>query len=437
MQKITLNIENVLPFLKARKPFNLQKEISRIHERMEQEKEPGSEFLGWRRLPSQMSRHHLKKINETAKFVQDQTDVFISIGIGGSYLGAKAAVEFVNHSFFNQLSAKGKKAPEIYFAGQNISSDYLADLIDILKGKRICLNVISKSGTTTEPAIAFRLLKEVLEKRHGKREARKRIIVTTDQKKGALKKLAAKEGYTSFIIPDDVGGRFSVLTPVGLLPMAVSGINIVDLIKGAKRYEEIAFNPDMKSNPAYLYAVTRNLLYRKRKTTEILSSFHPSLHYFSEWWKQLAGESEGKNHKGIYPSIADFTTDLHSMGQWIQEGKRNIFETFLLIQQSNRSLSIPRLKNDDDGLNYIAGRSLEYVNDKAYRGTALAHKKGEVPNMAITIPDRSPSSLGQLFYFFECAIAMSGYLLKVNPFDQPGVEFYKKNMFKLLKKPGF
>lgn len=404
---------------------------------MEQEKGPGSDFLGWRRLPSQMSRHHLNKINEIAKFVQDQADVFISIGIGGSYLGAKAAVEFVNHSFFNQLSARENKVPKMYFAGQNISSDYLADLIDILKGKRICLNVISKSGTTTEPAIAFRLLKEVLEKRHGKREARKRIIVTTDQKKGALKKLAAKEGYTSFIIPDDVGGRFSVLTPVGLLPIAVSGINIVDLIKGAKTYEKIASDPDIKTNRAYFYAATRNLLYRKGKTTEILSSFHPSLQYFTEWWKQLAGESEGKNHKGIYPSTANFTTDLHSMGQWIQEGKRNIFETFLLIQRSNRRLHIPRLKNDDDGLNYIASRSLEYVNDKAFRGTALAHKEGGVPNMTITIPDRSPNSLGQLFYFFECAIAMSGHLLKVNPFNQPGVEFYKKNMFKLLKKPGF
>ena len=435
MPKITLNIGNVLPFLNGVKPSSLQEEISRINKRMEQGKVSGSDFLGWRHLPSQMSGEILKDINRTAKHIKEQSDVFICIGIGGSYLGAKAAIEFVNHSFFNQLPGKKKKTLAIYFAGQNISSDYIADLIDIIKDKRICLNVISKSGTTTEPAIAFRLLKEVLEKRHGKKEARKRIIVTTDQKKGALKKLADKEGYTTFVIPDDVGGRFSVLTPVGLLPIAVSGINVADLIKGAKAYEKIASNPNIEYNPAYLYAATRNLLYRKRKTTEMLSSFHPSMRCFAEWWKQLAGESEGKKHKGIFPAAVDFTTDLHSMGQWIQEGKRNIFETFLIIQRSNRSLKIPHLKNDDDGLNYISGRTLEYVNDKAYKGTALAHKEGGVPNMTITVPDRSPNSLGQLFYFFECAIAVSGYLLKVNPFNQPGVEFYKKNMFKLLKKP--
>lgn len=433
MQKITVDIENSKPFIELDELDSIQQEINLIHNKITSGDVEGREFLGWQNIPSTIPGCLIEQINETAQYVQENADVFITIGIGGSYLGAKAAIEFINHSFFNKLSHQERKLPEVYFAGQNISSDYLADLIDIIKDKRVCINIISKSGTTIEPAITFRILKELLENKHGKDEAKKRIIVTTDKEKGVLKKLAIDEGYKTFEVPDDVGGRFSVLTPVGLIPIAVSGININELIEGALYFENITADPNFESNASYLYCAIRNLLYRKGKFIELLSSFHPSLHYIADWWKQLAGESEGKNHGGIFPASTDFTTDLHSLGQWIQDGSRIIFETFLTIENSNREIKIPLISNDCDNLNYISGKSLEYVNDKAYKGTAAAHKDGGVPNINIILKERSPNTLGQLLYFFEKAIAVSGYLQNVNPFDQPGVEFYKKNMLTLLR----
>lgn len=436
MAKISINIDNTMSFISDEEFENIQPVISEAHERLESGQGAGADYRGWLHLPSAIPQSLKERIINTSGYIRENADIFISIGIGGSYLGAKAAAEFINHTFYNQISGEKRNAPEIYFAGHNLSSDYLSDLIDIIEDKRICINVISKSGTTTEPAVSFRILKELLEKRHGREEAKKRIIVTTDEEKGALKSMADKEGYETYIIPDDVGGRYSVLTPVGLLPIAVSNIDINELIKGAEYYEGITSKDDIMSNPAYLYSAARNIIYRKGKIIELLSSFHPSLHYIAEWWKQLTGESEGKNRQGIYPASCDFTTDLHSMGQWIQEGKRVIFETFMVIERSKREIKIPHFNNDDDNLNYIAGRSLDYVNENAYRGTAMAHKEGGVPNMTISLSDRSPETLGQLFYFFERAIALSGYLQWINPFNQPGVEFYKRNMFKLLGKPG-
>jgi len=432
MPAIKLDTKNMKPFVSESEIDEMSGRVTEIQANLESGKLPGNDFLGWLHLASSIDRGLLESLNETAAKIKDSSDAFVSIGIGGSYLGAKAAVEFVNHSFHNLLPSEKRGAPQIHFAGQNISSDYICDLFDILEDRRVSVNVISKSGTTTEPAIAFRLLKEFMEKRYGKKEARERIIVTTDSSRGALKSVADEEGYRSYVIPDDVGGRYSVLTPVGLLPIAVAGINIEELIGGAKIFEDYAMSNN--SNEAFLYAVVRNIMYKKGKNIEILSSCHPSLHYLAEWWKQLTGESEGKELKGLFPASVDLTTDLHSMGQWIQEGERIIFETFLTIDRSNREIRIPGNSKDSDGLNYIAESSLDYVNDKAYVGTAMAHREGGVPNMTISLKDRSPSTLGQIFYFFEIAVAISGNLLGVNPFNQPGVEFYKKNMFKLLGK---
>ncbi|MDH3973108.1 MAG: glucose-6-phosphate isomerase [Deltaproteobacteria bacterium] len=434
MNAIKLDRDNLESYVSDDEIARLQGDVSKIHEAMEAGRSKGSDYLGWLHLPSSITGDVLDDIKERAHEVREMADVFVSIGIGGSYLGAKAAIEFVTHTFNNQLKKRTGRSPEIYFAGQNISSDYLADLFDVIEEKDICLNVISKSGTTTEPAIAFRLLKEKAEQRYGRKEARKRIIATTDSSRGALKKLAHEEGYKTFVIPDDVGGRYSVLTPVGLLPIAVAGIDIGKLVSGAAEAEKSSADAGFESNLAYRYAAIRNILYQKGKTIEILSSFHPSLHFVAEWWKQLAGESEGKEGKSLFPASVDLTTDLHSMGQWIQEGNRIIFETFMTIEKSNREITIPKVDDDLDGLNYIAGKSLDFVNDKAHRGTAMAHRDGGVPNMTLSLKDRSPETLGQLFYFFERAVAMSGYLLGVNPFDQPGVEFYKKNMFSLLGK---
>lgn len=439
MCAIKLDIENTKAFVSDEEIAALWPKVKMIHEAMKSGECAGSDFLGWLELPSKTESSLIEDIKATADNIRGKADAFISIGIGGSYLGAKAAIEFTSHSFSGhsftgQTKGIGKKSTQVYFAGQNISSDYLADLIELIEDKDICLGVISKSGTTTEPAIAFRILKQKMEEKYGRDGARDRIVVTTDGKKGALKKLADDEGYKSFIIPDDVGGRYSVLTPVGLLPIAVAGIDITELMEGAKTFETISSNHEADRNPAYLYAAVRHILHQKGKDIEMLSGFHPSLHYVGEWWKQLAGESEGKDGKGIFPASTDMTTDLHSMGQWIQEGKRIIFETFLNVEQSNREIKIPKIDNDLDGLNYIAGKTLEFVNDKAYKGTAMAHLDGGVPNMTISLKDRSPATLGQLFYFFERAVAMTGYLMEVNPFDQPGVEFYKRNMFKLLGK---
>lgn len=432
MTAIKLDIENMRPFFSDPEFNEMNSKALEIYSKLESGTLPGNDYLGWLRIPSSIDSGFINSINETAEQIKSNSDAFISIGIGGSYLGAKAAIEFANHSFHNLLPVEKRGFPEIYFAGQNLSSDYFSDLLDILENKRISINVISKSGTTTEPAIAFRLFKNLIEKRYGKKEARDRVIVTTDSNKGALKTVADEEGYKSFVIPDDVGGRYSVLTPVGLLPIAVAGISIEEVIKGAKLFED--YSMSNKSNEAFLYAALRNIMYKNGKTIEILSSFHPSLHYLAEWWKQLAGESEGKELKGIFPASVDLTSDLHSMGQWIQEGQRIIFETFFTVEKSNMETIIPSNTEDNDGLNYIAKRSLDYVNEQAYRGTAMAHKDGGVPNMTITLKDRSPATLGQIFYFFEIAIAISGHLLGVNPFNQPGVEFYKKNMFKLLGK---
>jgi glucose-6-phosphate isomerase len=425
-------MDNILPHLSMEEIERLQPEVTAIHHRMEKGEGPGNNFLGWLHLPSHTSEELLDHISQTAQKIRDQSDAFVTIGIGGSYLGAKAAITFLKHSFFNQIPPTRRRGPEIYFAGQNISSDYLADLADLIKGRRVTLNVISKSGTTTEPAIAFRILKSLVE---GQEEARERIVVITDQSQGVLKKLADREIYRTFVIPDDVGGRYSVLTPVGLLPMAVAGINVRALIQGARKAEEAAADPNLLQNAAYRYAAIRYLLYKKGKAVEILSSFHPGLHDMLEWWKQLAGESEGKGHQGLFPASADFTTDLHSLGQWIQEGSRNLFETFVTVRYTNRTLEVPFVADDPDGLNYLSGKTLEEVNRRAYEGTAEAHREGGVPNMTLSLEDRSPETLGELFYFFERAIAMTGYLMGVNPFDQPGVELYKKNMFKLLGKP--
>ena len=431
MSNLSLDCENLKPFVSDLEVNDLQPQVNLCHDELEDGSGQGSDYLGWMRLPSCFSDS--AEIDSAADAIRNSCNVFIVVGIGGSYLGARAGISYLNSSFSNQLQG----GPEIYFAGQNISSDYHADLFDLIEGRDVCLNVISKSGTTTEPAVAFRLLKQMMEKKYGANGARNRIVVTTDSSRGALKSLADELGYRTFVIPDDVGGRYSVLTPVGLFPMAVAGINIKELMEGARQGKKLYSKPSLDQNDAYYYAVMRQLLYQKGKTTEILATFQPAFHYLADWWKQLAGESEGKDLKGIFPSSVEFTSDLHSMGQWIQEGNRNIFETFLILESSRRQLKIPTFKNDADGLNYLAGETLDTVNEKAWLGTASAHKEGGVPNMTLKIKDRSPYSLGQVFYFFERAVAMTGYLNGVNPFDQPGVEFYKKNMFKLLGKPGF
>ena len=434
MKALSLDIENMQPFVDDGELAAMQAEITRLHEVLESGQGAGNEFLGWLHLPSMIEDAEVQGVIQAAQMIRSQCEAFITIGIGGSYLGARAAIDFCNPL----LSGARNEGPEIFYAGHNISGDYLSDLLDVIADKSVCLNVISKSGTTTEPAIAFRILKQALENKVGAEEARRRIVATTDEKKGALKQLADAEGYQTFVIPDDVGGRYSVLTPVGLLPIAVAGIDINRLLAGAKDAENATTETaDLEKNIAYRYAAIRNLLYMKGKTTEVMVSFHPALHYVAEWWKQLTGESEGKNQRGLFPASVEYTTDLHSMGQWMQEGRRDIFETFLLVAQSNRDVEVPQFQDDLDGLNYLAGKGLDFVNDKAYKGTAQAHLAGGVPNMTLALQDRSPETLGQLFYFFERAVAMSGYLLRVNPFDQPGVEFYKKNMFQLLNKPGY
>ena len=433
MSHLSLDFGNLKSSISEKALELISPDIRYCNEILEKKQGAGSDFLGWK--TPENSEFLLDEIEGLAMFLRDQCEVFIVVGIGGSYVGAQAGLTFLKSSFPNQVGRDG--GPEIYFAGHNISSDYHSDLLELIEGKDVCLNVVSKSGTTTEPAIAFRVLRETIEKKYGVDGAKERIITTTDSSKGALNKLANEQGYRKLIIPDDIGGRYSVLTPVGLLPMAVSGINIRKVLVGALKGEKLYSQSSVIENDAYQYAGFRHLLYKKGFTTEILASFQPSLHYFTEWWKQLAGESEGKDQKGIFPASAEFTTDLHSLGQWIQEGRRTIFETFLIIENSNRHLKIPTSKNDPDSLNYLAGKTLDEVNHRAYEGTALAHLEGGVPNLSIRIKDRSPESLGQLFYFFERAVAMTGYLNGVNPFDQPGVELYKKNMFKLLNKPGY
>ena len=434
---LKLDLSKTLPYLKEEEVLSMQPMVDVAHKMLHEKSGLGSDFLGWVDLPTNYDKDEFARIKAAAKKIQDTCDVLIVIGIGGSYLGARAAIEMLSHTFHNSLSKEKRKLPEVYFVGNNISSTYMADLLDLVEGKDICVNVISKSGTTTEPAIAFRIFKDLLEKKYGKEEAKNRIFATTDKAKGALKTLSDNEGYETFVVPDDVGGRFSVLTAVGLLPIAVAGINVDEMMKGAKDAQDAYANPCIKENDAYKYAAARNALYRKGKTIEMVVNYEPSLHYFGEWWKQLYGESEGKDNKGIFPAAADFSTDLHSMGQYIQEGLRGLFETLISVEKPRHSILINEDKEDLDGLNFLAGKEMDYVNKMASQGTVLAHNDGGVPNMIVTVPELSAYYFGYMVYFFEKACGISGYLLGVNPFDQPGVEAYKKNMFALLGKPGY
>jgi glucose-6-phosphate isomerase len=436
-QQVRFDYSKASAFIHPHEIDYMAAQVKAAHEQLHAKTGAGADFLGWVDLPTAYDREEFARIQQAAKRIQADSDALVVIGIGGSYLGARAAIEMLSHSFYNLLPKEQRKTPEIYYAGNNISSTYVTHLLQLLEGKDFSVNVISKSGTTTEPAIAFRIFREVLEKKYGKEGARKRIYATTDREKGALKKLATEEGYESFVIPDDVGGRYSVLTAVGLLPIAVAGIDIEAMMQGAADASRAFANPNLHENESYQYAAVRNILYRKGKTTEILVNYEPNLHYISEWWKQLFGESEGKDHKGIYPASVDFSTDLHSMGQFIQEGSRNLFETVIQVERVPETLVIGSDPDNLDGLNFLAGQTMDFVNKKAFQGTMLAHTDGGVPNLIVTIPDMSPYSFGNLVYFFEKACGLSGYLLGVNPFDQPGVEAYKKNMFALLGKPGF
>lgn len=411
--------------------------VTKIHDKMNEKASDEKEFLGWLELPTNYDKEEFERIKKAGKKIQKDSDVLVVIGIGGSYLGARAVIDSLTHSFYNSMPEGKRKTPQIVYAGCNLSPVYLNDLLEFVENKDISINVISKSGTTTEPAIAFRIFREVLETKYGAKEARKRIYVTTDKAKGALKTLADNEGYETFVIPDNVGGRYSVLTAVGLLPITAAGINIDKLMKGAKAAQDKYSDPDVKYNDCYKYAVVRNLLYRSDKKIEILANYEPKLHYFTEWWKQLYGESEGKELKGIFPAGVDLTTDLHSMGQYIQEGERHLMETVLKINKNSSEIVIQADAENLDGLNYLTGKTLGYVNSKAMEGTVLAHVSGNVPNMMIEIDELNEENMGELIYFFEKACAMSGSLLGVNPFNQPGVEEYKKNMFKLLEKPGY
>jgi glucose-6-phosphate isomerase len=437
MNKLTFDYSKAKGFLLQNEIECMEPFVKVAHDMIHNKTGEGNDFLGWVELPKNYDKEEFDRIKIAANKIKNDSDVLLVIGIGGSYLGARAAIEMLGHSFRNNIKKEDREYPEVYFVGQNISSTYMLDLLDIIKDKDVSINVISKSGTTTEPAIAFRVFKDFLEKKYGKEEASKRIYATTDAKRGALKQLADEEGYETFIIPDDVGGRFSVLTPVGLLPIAACGIDIDAIMTGAKEAMEDFSNPILSENYSYQYAVVRNILHRKGKDIELMVNYEPSLHYVSEWWKQLYGESEGKDNKGIYPASVDFSTDLHSMGQYIQEGKRILFETVINVENAKREIIINEEKVDLDGLNYLAGKTVDFVNKKAFQGTLLAHTDGSVPNLLINLPKIDEYNFGYMVYFFEKACALSGYILGVNPFNQPGVEAYKKNMFALLGKPGF
>lgn len=437
MTHVRFDYSKALPFFGEHEITYLQDAVKVAHHSLHEQTGAGSDFLGWIDLPANYDKEEFSRIQKAAEKIKSDSDVLIVIGIGGSYLGARAAIEMLQHSFYNALPKEKRGTPQVLFAGNNISSAYMKDLMDLLDGKDWSINVISKSGTTTEPALAFRIFRKMLEEKYGVEEARKRIYATTDKARGALKTLATEEGYESFIIPDDVGGRYSVLTAVGLLPIAVSGANIEDMMSGAAQAREDFSKSELQENAAYQYAAVRNVLYNKGKTIEMLINYEPGLQYFAEWWKQLFGESEGKDQKGIFPSSANFSTDLHSLGQYVQEGRRDLFETVIKVEESRHELTIEEAENDLDGLNYLAGETVDFVNNKAFEGTMLAHTDGGVPNLIVSIPKMDAYTFGYLVYFFEKACAMSGYLLGVNPFDQPGVEAYKVNMFALLGKPGF
>ena len=435
MENIKVDFKNARTFEKN--VMKYAEQVSEIHEKLHEKAKDENEFCGWIDLPTNYDKEEFARIKKAAKKIQSDSDVLLVIGIGGSYLGARAVIDALTNTFYNMQDKSARKTPQILYVGNNLSTNYINDLIDYIADKDISINVISKSGTTTEPAIAFRIFREIMENKYSLKEARSRIYVTTDAKKGALKELAKKEKYETFVIPDNIGGRYSVLTAVGLLPIATAGIDIDELMKGAKLAQERYSDENLKYNECYKYAVLRNVLYEKEKNIELLITYEPKMHYFIEWWKQLFGESEKKKKKGIYPSGAEFTTDLHSLGQYIQEGKRNLFETVINIESFDRNIEMRMEEDDLDNLNYLAGETLDFVNKKAMEGTIEAHVEVDVPNILINMKKLDANNLGQLIYFFELACAMSGSILGVNPFNQPGVEKYKTNMFKLLGKPGY
>ncbi|MBR2213473.1 MAG: glucose-6-phosphate isomerase [Eubacterium sp.] len=437
MSKVTFDYSKAAQFVSEDDIKEIMPKAEEAKKTLVEKTGEGNDFLGWIDLPVDYDKEEFARIKAAADKIKSDSEVLIVIGIGGSYLGARAAIEFLRHPFYNNAPKEVRKTPEIYYAGNNISSTYLNGLLDVVGDRDFSVNIISKSGTTTEPAIAFRVFKEKLEKKYGKEEAAKRIYATTDANKGALKDLATAEGYESFVVPDDVGGRFSVLTAVGLLPIAVSGADIDKLMEGAANGRELALNNPSMENDAMLYAAARNIMLGKGKSVEITANYEPSLHYVAEWWKQLYGESEGKDRKGIFPAAVDLTTDLHSLGQFIQDGSRIMFETVINVEEPVSSVTINEDPEDIDGLNYLAGKEMDFVNKSAMNGTILAHTDGEVANFMINVPKQDEYSLGQLFYMYEFACGVSGYMLGVNPFNQPGVESYKANMFALLGKPGF
>lgn len=437
MEKVTFDYGKSAGFISQEEVSYMAKLAEDAKEVLVSKSGAGNDFLGWLDLPVDYDKEEFARIKKAAAKIQGDSEVLVVIGIGGSYLGARAAIEFLRHGFYNNVAKELRKGPEIYYAGNSISSSYLAGLIEVIGDRDFSVNVISKSGTTTEPAIAFRVFKELLEKKYGKEEAAKRIYATTDKSRGALKNLAAEEGYETFVVPDDVGGRFSVLTAVGLLPIAASGADIDKLMEGAAEGRKMAMDKPFAENDAMQYAAVRNILLRKGKDVEVLANYEPSLHYVSEWWKQLYGESEGKDQKGIFPASVDLTTDLHSMGQFIQDGARIMFETVMNVEKSRSTVELKEEAVDLDGLNYLTGKDMDFVNKSAMNGTILAHTDGNVPNLMVKIPEQNEFYLGELFYFFEFACGVSGYILGVNPFNQPGVESYKRNMFALLGKPGY
>ncbi len=437
MAKVTFDYSKTAQFISADEVNSMKKLALDAKETLVSKNGAGNDFLGWIDLPVNYDKKEFDRIKKAAKKIQGDSEVLLVIGIGGSYLGARAAIEFLRHNFYNMVDKSIRKTPEIYFVGNSISSTYVQHLIDVIGDRDFSVNIISKSGTTTEPAIAFRVFKKMLEEKYGKADAAKRIYATTDKARGALKNLATEEGYESFIVPDDIGGRFSVLTAVGLLPIAVSGADLDKLMEGAASGRKRALEAEFEDNDAVRYAALRNILLRKGKNVEIVANYEPSLHYVSEWWKQLYGESEGKDQKGIFPAAVDLTTDLHSMGQFIQDGARIMFETVINVETPQCEITLEEEPVDLDGLNYLAGKTMDFVNKSAMNGTILAHTDGNVPNFMVKVPEQNEFYLGELFYFFEFACGVSGYLLGVNPFNQPGVESYKKNMFALLGKPGF
>ena len=435
MDGVKLNLKNT--GISKKTILEYKEEVENIHKELHHRASDEKDFVGWLELPTKYDKKEFSRIKKAAKKIKKESDILVVIGIGGSYLGARAVIEALTSSFYNMFSNEEREYPQILYVGNNLSSDYMNEIIEYIGDKDFSVNVISKSGTTTEPAIAFRIFREILENKYGIEEARSRIYATTDKQKGALKTLAEKEGYEQFIVPDNVGGRYSVLTAVGLLPIAVAGIDIDGLMEGAREAQEKYNDSDLKYNECYQYAVVRNILYKLYKNTEILVNYEPKMHYFTEWWKQLFGESEGKEQKGIFPAGVDFTTDLHSMGQYIQEGRRNLFETVIKIKKPKSDITIQMDEDNLDGLNYLAGKTLDYVNKKAMEGTIEAHVSGDVPNIQITIEKLNEKNLGAMIYFFEKACAVSGMILGVNPFNQPGVEEYKIKMFRLVEKPGY